>query len=154
MSYFNNSISINFSHFWLANDDYYSLILPKWYYSHTCLFIGIYKISCVLCTLWLVEIEYGRPEIITWENGRPEIIGNINIFPMQERESLVEFESTLYVNPHLQTRVHTNFKILPNSLVFTSGYINMGGHFLFLKYKLMFSQETIYLFETIYEPNM
>ena len=30
-------------------------------------------------------------------------------------------------------RVHINFHILPNSLMFASGYINTGGHFLFLK---------------------
>ena len=49
------------------------------------------------------------------------------------KQTLERAWSNLKVLMYSKNYVHINFQILPNSLVFASGYINTGGHFLFLK---------------------
>ena len=73
-----------------------------------------------------VSQSYFMKEI---ENG-----GCVFILPdANTRDSLGEFESTC-VNPRLDSHKLSNSPNLSLSLVFALGYINTGGHFLFLRY--------------------
>ena len=58
------------------------------------------------------------------------------IYIMQTQERVWSNLKAYLCVPSLTARVHINFQILPNSLliVFASWNINMGDHFLFLKY--------------------